>query len=189
MKQNYANCNGPDHGNNHSFFTEQHPEQANIPFVALRPGEFIDTLLDFNRHNIARGTFRVIADPDAISSTIHSDDVTRYLAQAVDTPAAAGKRIDIATQEPTMLRVIAQILSRISERDIKLQVVPAMLRTAFSAVAGLWNPIIQDNAKAMSYVSSGQYVADNISMQAQFWDVPTLEESIQRWVKANSYLS
>ena len=169
------------------FLTEQYLERANIPFVALRPGGFIDTLLDFNRQDIARGRFRVMADPDAIASTIHSDDVARYLAQAVDTPTAVGKYIDIATQEPTTLREIAQTLSQTSERDIKLQVVPAMLRATFSAIAGVWSPTMADNAKAMSYVSSGQYVAD-ISRQAQLWDVPTLEDSIRRWVKANSDL-
>lgn len=165
--------------------TEAYLEASGLPFVALRPGGFLDTLLGMSLNDLRRGRFRAMADVDARASTILSSDVARALALAVDAQGIDGLRIDLGMSEPVTLRTMIAELSKVLGRDIRLSEVPKPMRAALFRVMGLFNPFLRDVGSSMDYVSSGQYVADT-ALQARFFGpVPTLRESLQRWVASS----
>jgi uncharacterized protein YbjT (DUF2867 family) len=165
--------------------TEKYLEQSGVPFVSLRPGGFIDTLLGFSRDDIKKGKFRAMAHPEAPASTIHSNDVARYLVLAIETPDAVGHRIDLGTEKPTSLREIVRLLSEITGREVQLQTMPPLLKTIMFKFMGAMNPVFRGTDEAMNYVSSGQYIADTTLQKRLFGDVPSLKDSIKLWAHDN----
>lgn len=165
--------------------TEHYLEASGVPFVALRPGGFLDTLLDMSLGDLRRGRFRALADPRAPASTILSDDVARCLAQAVVTPGIDGERIDLGMDAPTSLERIVAELSGALGLEIKLAEVPAPVRGLMFRVGGWFNPFLRDVGASMRYISSGQYVADVSRQRAVFGPPPTLGDSIRRWIAAS----
>jgi uncharacterized protein YbjT (DUF2867 family) len=163
--------------------TENYLERSSVPFVALRPGGFLDTLLMF-AYNPSKGVLNAMADPTVKASTILSDDVARFLVASVDNPAVLGKRIDLGIAPPTNLTEIAAAIGRITGRPVKLQQMPPIARRVIFGTMGLFNQTMRENQAAMDYVSTGQYVADTSMQQGLFGYTPTLEDSLARWAAA-----
>lgn len=167
--------------------TEEYIEKSGVPFISLRPGGFLDTLLGFSVNDIHNGKFRAMADVNAMASTILSEDVARMLVESVDTSAAIGKRIDLGMDKPTNLVEIVDMLSKTINKNVQLQETPPFVRKAMFGVMSLFNSFMRDNSAAMDYVSSGQYVAD-VSMQKElFGYAPTLADSLKHWAKENGF--
>lgn len=162
--------------------TEAYLERSGVPFVALRPGGFLDTLLGMSLADLRRGRFRAMADPMAKASTILSDDVARVLAHSVDAPGLDGLRIDLGMEGPVTLREIVEELSSLIRRPIELQQVPVPIRTLMFRVLGLFNPFMRDVGASMDYVSSGRYIANTALQRRHFGPLPTLRESLERWL-------
>lgn len=162
---------------------ENYLERSGVPFVALRPGGFLDTLLAMSLRDLEKGRFRAMADPDARASTILSDDVAEALARCVDVPGLDGRRIDLGMSAPVTLREIVDELSRVSGRPIRLHATPPWMRAFLFRALGVFNPFLRDVGASMDYVSSGSYVADTTLQRQYFGPPPTLRESLERWVK------
>jgi uncharacterized protein YbjT (DUF2867 family) len=168
--------------------TEEYIEKSHVPFISLRPGGFLDTLLGFSLKDIRNGKFRAMADVRAMASTILSDDVAHFLVESVDNPAAIGKRIDIGMDKPTNLIEIIEMLSKTIHKPIQLQETPPFVRKAMFGMMSIFNSFMRDNSAAMDYVSSGQYVADISQQRKLFGYVPTLADSLKRWAKENKFI-
>lgn len=164
--------------------TEDYLESSGVPFVSLRPGGFIDTLLGFSARDIRAGRFRAMADPDAPASTIHSDDVARFLVRSLDVPAAVGHRIDLGMDEPASLRHIAAALTAALGRPVRLQPIPAWLRKLLFTTMPWFVPAARGVGEAMDYISSGQYVADTTLQHRLLGPAIALDAAIRRWVAA-----
>lgn len=50
-------------------------------------------------------------------------------------------------------------------------------------VLGLFNPFMRDVGASMDYVSSGRYVADTTLQRRLFGPLPTLRDSLERWMR------
>jgi uncharacterized protein YbjT (DUF2867 family) len=161
---------------------EDHLERSGLPFVALRPGGFLDTLLGMSLNDLRRGRFRAMADPLAKASTILSDDVARALVDSADAPGIDGLRIDLGMSAPVTLREIVDELAILSGKPIELQVVPRPLRALMFRLMGAFNPFLRDVGASMDYVSSGQYVADTTLQSRHFGPPPNLRDSLRRWL-------
>jgi uncharacterized protein YbjT (DUF2867 family) len=160
--------------------TEAVLEQSGLDWISLRPGGFIDTLLDFSARGIERGRLSVPTDLDVPASTIHSFDVAACLAKAVHLREASCERIDLGMDRPTSIREIAQVLTTILGRPVTAQRPPGVAMALMKTVAAL-DGRLSDNLKAMEYVASGRYVAD-VTRQTQLFGPPlTLEASLRRW--------
>lgn len=167
---------------------EDYLEASGVPFVSLRPGGFIDTLLGFSVKDVRAGRLRAMADPDAPASTIHSDDVARFLVRSLDLPAAVGRRIDLGIDPPASLRRIAATLTEVLGRPIRLQTTPGWLRSLMFTVLPWFVPAAAGVGEAMDYVSSGQYVADTAVQRRLFGPAIALDEAVRRWAAAAGLL-
>jgi uncharacterized protein YbjT (DUF2867 family) len=162
--------------------TETELERSTLDWVALRPGGFLDTLLGFNAASILKGKLIVPTDLAAPASTILSDDLARYLAEAVRAKGTTGERIDIATERPTSILEIAEILTKVTGVKVTAARPPAPLMGILKLVAMLGRGAMADNLRAMEYVATGEYVADLRRQTEVFGPPPTLEDSIRKWI-------
>ncbi|UOY92428.1 SDR family oxidoreductase [Ectobacillus sp. JY-23] len=165
---------------------EDYLEASAVPFISLRPGGFLDSLL--NAKDIANGNIKAMVSKNAIASTVLADDVAKYLVAALDIPEAVGKRIDIAADRPVGLQEIAILISEMIEKNVNVKAMPAWLTAIIMNVLGLFNPMIKGLKPSLDYAASGQYVADTTMQARLFGEVPTIEDSIKRWVQQHDVL-
>ncbi|MEN0078937.1 MAG: SDR family oxidoreductase [Pseudomonadota bacterium] len=161
--------------------TEDVLAASGLDWIALRPGGFLDTLLEFNIDNLRKGRLIVPSDHEAPASTILSRDVARCLAEAA-TKGNSGERVDLGMDRPTNIIEIAALLSKALGREI----VPSRPPGLIMSVMGLFSPAMRETMVAMKYVSTGQYVAD-VTRQTELFGPPrTLEASVDAWVESNA---
>lgn len=165
--------------------TESELERSGLAWVALRPGGFLDTLLGFNIASIRKGKLIVPTDLAAPASTILSDDLARYLVQAVRAPGIDGERIDIGTDQPTTILEIAESLSRVTRLNVMASRPPGPVMAMLRVAAAFSNGVMADNFKAMAYISTGQYVANTCRQTEVFGPPPTVLDSVRRWARSN----
>jgi uncharacterized protein YbjT (DUF2867 family) len=147
--------------------SENYFEELGLPFVALRPGGFLDQVLDQSRESIENGLLPVVMDPDARFTLILAEDVAAYAVQALEAAGVEGRRIDIGMDEPSSFRRIAAGLSEAMGREIRLQPFPKP-----EGEIGL----------TIDYIASGTYVADVSEQSRRFGPAPTLQASLAQWL-------
>jgi len=160
---------------------EEYLEASGVPFVALRPGAFVGAW-DFWTRGLRKGRFTALGSSSVRWTYVHVDDVARYLARAVDEPRAVGRRIDIGTDRPVSAQEIADIFAGILGRDIAVRSLPWPLLSVLMRPVRLLSERVRDLRAMIEYFHTGEYVADT-SVQAElFGDVPTIEDTLRRYV-------
>ncbi|MFM2041941.1 MAG: hypothetical protein RLY86_517 [Pseudomonadota bacterium] len=158
--------------------------QLGVPFVALRPGSFIDQREDRWAGALKKGSFQAIGDPARAITHVPTVEVARCLALAVDHPEAEGKVIDIGCDRPLSARDIADLFGRILNRPVKVQAAPwAVVGTIMGGV-GLFKPMVKDLRAMLKFLTFGPYVADTSRQRALFGDVPRAEDALTTYAKA-----
>jgi uncharacterized protein YbjT (DUF2867 family) len=165
--------------------TEDYLEQSGVPFVALRPGAFMGAVgegRDFWARGIAERRISTIGSPTARWTYIHIDDVARALALAVDEPRAAGRRVDLGMDRPLSAEDVAAEFSKLLGETIRVRRLPWALLSFGARMAGLFNPLIRDFRAMLAFFFTGAYVADTTAQAELFGPVPTVEDSLRRYV-------
>lgn len=161
--------------------TEAVLEASDLNWVSLRPGGFLDTLLEFNLDSLKKGSLIVPTDHKALATTILSSDVADCLAKAACLPDLNRERIDLGMDHPTNIIEIAAALSKALGRTIKPTRPPQLLMD----IMAIFNTTLKENLTAMKYVASGQYVADTTRQTELFGPPSTLQSSIEKWLRDN----
>jgi uncharacterized protein YbjT (DUF2867 family) len=79
----------------HKKLAEDRLEQLGVPFVALRPGAFLDQVARISGDPFAKRRLIWLGDPRVPLTFVLTPDLARYLAAAVDADNLDGQRIDI----------------------------------------------------------------------------------------------
>ena len=161
---------------------EDYLEEHGIPFVSLRPGAFIDQGQDFTSGGVRKGQLMAYVRPDVRFTHVLTEDLARYLAMAVDAPEAVGKRIDIGSDRPVSLAEIAEILSALLGRQVRVGNPPWWVFSAMLAVMGPFSESMRDLRAMARYTQTGQYIADTTLQSKLFGDVPRIEDGLRRWL-------
>jgi uncharacterized protein YbjT (DUF2867 family) len=154
-----------------------------VPFVALRPGAFIDqsAKADFWASGLRMGKLTVIGSTKIKWSYILTDDLAEYLALAAVNPEVPEGIIDIATDEPMNTEQLAQYASEYTGHTVKLSSIPwPVIRVVFGLI-GLFNPWMADLKKMFDFFLSGEYVADTSLQKRVFGKVPDTKGSVFRY--------
>jgi len=167
----------------HKKLAEDYLEQKHLPFISLRPGIFIDQAQDNWARGIQRGTLQAFGDPNVRYTLVLAEDVARYVAEAVDLPNAIGSRIDIGCDRPVSPAEVAQMLSVVLKKPVRVRSVSAALARTVSGIFGLFSPGIRDMVRMFGYIQTGQYVADTSAQARLFGQVPTVENALKRWTE------
>jgi uncharacterized protein YbjT (DUF2867 family) len=164
----------------HKKLTEDRLEQLGVPFVALRPGAFLDQILQMRGGNpFEKGSLTWFGSPQVKLTFVLTTDLARYLAEAVDAPVREAERIDIGWDRPVSMNEIARIGSRITGRLVTVRSIPLGLLTSIGAVVGRWAPFVPDMAAMIRWFDTGNYVADTTRQAEVFGAVPTAEEAVE----------
>ncbi|WOP17708.1 SDR family oxidoreductase [Raineyella sp. LH-20] len=165
----------------HKKLAEDHLEAIGMPFVALRPGAFLDNFTRYGADPFATGRLIPTGRPDAVMTFVRTADLAGYLAEAVDAPGVDGERIDIGWTRPVSASEVAEIASRLLGRRIEVGAAADLPRPAGGSGGRTWT-MTADMQAMIDWFDSGKYVADPTRQGQVFGTVPTPEEAIARFL-------
>jgi uncharacterized protein YbjT (DUF2867 family) len=162
----------------HKKLAEDRLEELGVPFVALRPGAFLDMIVRMGGDPFSKRRLMWFGSPKIPLTFVLTQDLAGYLAEAVDAPGVDGQRIDIGWDRPVSMQEIALISGRLLSQQIRVRSVPVGLINTAGAVVGRFSPMVKDMAAMMRWFQTGRYVADPSRQREVFGQVPTAEEAI-----------
>jgi uncharacterized protein YbjT (DUF2867 family) len=166
----------------HKKLTEDRLESLGVPFVALRPGAFLDQVTRFGGNPFTTHAVMWLGDPTVPLTFVLTDDVAGYLAAAVDAPVSNAERIDIGWDRPISMTEFASIASGIAGARIRVRAIPQRLLSLAGAVVGRRAPLVPDMAAMAKWFDTGGYVARTDRQREVFGSVPSTEDAIRRLV-------
>ena len=164
----------------HKKLAEDRLEELGVPFVALRPGAFLDMIVRMGGDPFAKRRLMWFGSPKIPLTFVLTQDLAGYLAEAVDAPGVEGQRIDIGWDRPVSIQDIAQISGQLLTQQIRVRTIPAGVINAAGAVVGRFSSTVNDMAAMMRWFQTGRYVADPSRQREVFGRLPTPEEAIAR---------
>lgn len=167
----------------HKKLAEDALERYEVPFVALRPGAFLDMVTQMGGDPFAKKRLMWFGTASVPLTFVLTSDQARYLAEAVDADVQDGERIDIGWQRPVSMHDIAEIASRLLGEQIKVRAVPTVLVKALTTAVGLVVPGVADMGAMLAWFETGKYVADTTRQEQVFGHVPTPEEAVSDFVR------
>jgi uncharacterized protein YbjT (DUF2867 family) len=154
--------------------------ERGVPFVALRPGAFVDDFGMWGGDGFAAGRVTTMGDSTVPMTRVYTPDLADNLAAAVDADVSTSERIDIGWDRPLSARELAEIAGRILGRDLELvELDPAQIR-----FPGMSDEARTDLVAMFDYFRSGRYVADTRRQAEVFGSVPVAEETMRRRLAA-----
>ncbi|QGF25218.1 NAD(P)H-binding protein [Raineyella fluvialis] len=167
----------------HKKLAEDALESRGVPFVALRPGAFLDNFTRYGGDPFASGRLAPMGPVSTPMTYVLIADLARYLAEAVDVPGVEGERIDIGWTRPVTVEEVARIASDLLGRQIEVGGAPDAGRTPGSGVGDERFRSMDADMRAMvEWFGSGRYVADTTRQGEVFEHVPTPEDAIARFL-------
>ncbi|MEV6965881.1 SDR family oxidoreductase [Hamadaea sp. NPDC051192] len=167
----------------HKKLAEDRLEQLAVPFVALRPGAFLDQVTQFGGDPFAKGRLMWLGDARVPLTFVLTADLARYLAAAVDAAGVDGQRIDIGWDRPASMTDLAQLATRLLGKQIRVRSIPTGLIHAMGTVFGPFVPMVKDMSAMVDWFGTGRYVADTTRQAEVFGAVPTAEDAVARFAR------
>jgi uncharacterized protein YbjT (DUF2867 family) len=164
----------------HKKAAEDKLEQLGVPFVALRPGAFLEQIASMAGDPIDKGRLTWMGKTTVPLTFVHTSDLAAYLAAAVDADVEDGERIDIGWDRPVSMREMADLMGSRAGKKIKVWAVPSLVTRAAGTVTGPFMPIVKDMAAMFGWFDRGRYVADTRRQEQLFGPVPTAEDALAR---------
>jgi uncharacterized protein YbjT (DUF2867 family) len=154
--------------------------ERGVPFVALRPGAFVDQFGMWGGDGFAAGRVAWTGDSTVPLTFVYTPDLADNLAGAVDADVSDNERIDIGWDRPLSARELAEIAGRILGRDLEfMEMDPAQIRRP-----GMSDEAFTDLLAMFEYFRSGRYVANTHRQAEVFGSVPVAEDTVRRRLAA-----
>ena len=153
----------------HKKLTEDRLEELGVPFVALRPGAFLEQITRFG-DPFSEGRLTSFGSSSVPLTYVLASDLAGYLAAAVDASGVEGQRIDIGWDRPVSMQDIADISAQMLGRPIQLVLSPISPA----------NPMAKDLGAMIDWFGTGRYVADTSRQREVFGPPPTAEDAVAR---------
>lgn len=163
----------------HKKLAEDHLEANKVPFVALRPGAFLDQVSQIGGDGFSKGRLIWIGSPRIPLTFVLTSDLAGYLAAAVEVDVADGERVDIGWQQPVSINDVAAWAGRALGKTVKVRAIPAPLMRAAGRLSGGIAPTVKDMAAMFDWFQTGRYVADTTRQQELFGTPPTAQDAIK----------
>lgn len=165
----------------HKKLAEDKLEALGVPFVALRPGAFLDQITQMGGDPFEKKRLTWLGTTSVPLTSVLTSDLAGYLAAAVDATVADGERIDIGWDRPVSMGGVADIATRLLGEQIRVRSVPAGLIRGVAAVVGRFVPMVKDLGAMVAWFETGRYVADTTRQAEVFGPVPTAEDAVARF--------
>ncbi|XAS69089.1 SDR family oxidoreductase [Micrococcaceae bacterium Sec5.7] len=166
----------------HKKLAEDRLEELGVPFVALRPGAFLDQVTRFGGDPFIKRRLTWLGSARTPLTFVLTSDLASYLADAVDAEGVDGERIEIGWDRPVAMQDIAAIAGRLLDEHIRVRTIPTGLIRAIGVLLAPVNPVPKDLAAMIDWFQTGRYIADTTRQSEVFGPPPTAEDAIARFV-------
>jgi uncharacterized protein YbjT (DUF2867 family) len=165
----------------HKALMERYLAEIGVPYVALRPGAFLDQLLlMMPGGGVASGRLMSFGSPDVAITYVLTADVAESLAAAVEADVINGEHIDLGWDRPVTMRDLASLIGARLGRPVKVRSIPWPVLATGVAVVGRFSDQVSDLGAMLHYFQTGRYVADPKRQAEVFGTVPTAEDAVER---------
>jgi uncharacterized protein YbjT (DUF2867 family) len=171
----------------HKKLVEDHLAEREVPYVALRPGAFLESVTQFGGDPFARGRLIYAGSADVPFTFVWTTDLAEYLARAVDVAGVDGQHIDIGWTRPVTVEDVADIAAQQLQKHLRTAVIPGGPLSALGTLIGWANPYVNEMSKMFRWFQSGEYVADIGRQQEVFGPPPTPERAIAGFLRELGY--
>lgn len=167
------------------YLIEQYLKEKKQPFIALRPGAFLDQTPDFIIKKITKGMF-----PSFLTGTygiVYTPQLARYTAlAAVDLPdTELNTSVDIGWNTPVNEQILAAAFAKVLKKNIAVKpVIPPFVLKYILPVVAKFNDNIDDMYQMIKWIGTGVYISKHPQRQKElFGDLPTAEESVEQYCR------
>ncbi|MFE4756815.1 SDR family oxidoreductase, partial [Streptomyces mirabilis] len=168
----------------HKKLAEDRLEELGVPFVALRPGAFLDQITQIGGDAFTKHRLSAFGSAQTKITYVLTPDLAQQLAATVDADITNGERIDIGWDRPVSMSEIADISTQLLQQKIKVRAVPAGLLRTLGFLTSPFAPIVKDMSAMVNWFETGKYVADTTRQQALFGTPPTAEDALTRHINS-----
>ncbi|MDX2054909.1 MAG: SDR family oxidoreductase [Polyangiaceae bacterium] len=173
----------------HKKLAEDYLQETGVPFVALRPGAFLDQAVDFFADRVRKGSLLSFGAPNVPMTYVYTDDLASNLAHAVDLPADAnGLAIDLGWDRPVSTNDLASIIGELRGEALGVKTIPWWFLGGALGAAGLVSGMARDLRAMFRHFQSGRYVADT-ALQSRYFGVPRAEDVLRRWLTSRGLVT
>jgi uncharacterized protein YbjT (DUF2867 family) len=168
------------------YLVEKYLRDRKQPFIALRPGAFLDQARDTVLSRVREGVYPEFV-PGIPLGMVYTPDLARYAAMAaISLPdSALGRSVDIGWESPATGLLLAQAFTKVLGMPVKAKPAfsPAVVNVMMPIV-GLFSEGLRDMSAMMRWIGTGAYVSRDTRVQKElFGDLPTVEEAVRRYCK------
>jgi uncharacterized protein YbjT (DUF2867 family) len=165
---------------------EKYLKEIGQPFIALRPGAFLDQAKDFVLVKVQKGIFPAFV-PGVSFGMIYTADLARYAAMAaIRVPdSELGTTVDVGWDKPVSGDDLAEAFSKVlGKKVVSKPAIPGFVVNIVMPFIGRFKPGIQDMHAMITWIKTGAYRSSNIQKQKElFSDLPTVEEAVRRYCR------
>ena len=165
------------------YLIEKYLTEKKQPFIALRPGAFLDQTPDFIIDKIKKGIL-----PTFLTGTygiIYTPQLARYTAMAaVALPdTELNTSIDIGWEKPVNEDILRAAFASVLKKNIQTKpVIPSFVLKFILPIIAKFNDNIYDMCQMIRWIDTGVYISKNPQRQKElFGDLPTVEESVRQY--------
>jgi uncharacterized protein YbjT (DUF2867 family) len=168
----------------HKYLVEQYLKAIGQPFIALRPGAFLDQAKDFVYSKVQKGVFPAFV-PGVSFGMIYTGDLARYAAMAaISVPdSELGISVDVGWDKPVSGEDLAAAFSKVlGKKVVSKPAFPGFVVNIVLPFLGIFNSGARDMHSMIKWISTGIYCSKNTQKQKDlFSDLPTVEEAVKRY--------
>lgn len=167
------------------YLIEKYLIEKKQPFIALRPGAFLDQTPDFIIDKIKKGIL-----PTFLTGTygiIYTPQLAKYTAMAavVLPDTELNTSIDVGWNKPVNEKILKVAFASILKKEIQTKpVFPPFVLKFILPIIGKFNENINDMYQMIKWIDTGIYISKNPQKQKElFGELPTVEESVGQYCR------
>jgi uncharacterized protein YbjT (DUF2867 family) len=167
------------------YLIEKYLVEKKQPFIALRPGAFLDQTPDFIIDKITKGIL-----PTFLTGTygiIYTPQLARYtaIAAVVLPDTELNTSIDIGWNKPVNGEILRVAFASVLKKNIQTKsVIPQFVLKFILPVIAKFSDKIHDMYQMIKWIDTGVYISKNPQRQKElFGDLPTVEESVRQYCR------
>ena len=165
------------------FLIEKYLREEKQPYIALRPGAFLDQTPDFIIDKIKKGIL-----PTFLTGTygiIYTPQLAKYTAMAavILPDTELNTSIDVGWERPVNEKILKAAFASVLKKDIQAKpVIPSFVLKFILPIVGKFNDNIYDMIQMIKWLDTGIYISKNTEKQKElFGELPTVEESVRHY--------
>ena len=174
------------------YLIEKYLHEKKQPFIALRPGAFLDQGRDFILPKLTKGILPVFFTAGDYGM-IYTPDLARYAAiVATSLPdSELNTTVDVGWATPVNSKTLAAAFEKVLKKPIKPKAaMPFLFSRVVMPLLARFNDQMYDLIKMVNWVKTGAYVSRNTQRQKDLLgDLPTVEEAVTRYCKDRNLIS